>query len=101
MAPLAGVLYLLAAQSAILAENFLRGRLLHVAGLIPVALFAIVTLLLCQLLKSVNRNLAWLAAYFNLFGLMLKAFEWHFRGANVALVFHRLYVRFVTSVVTA
>ena len=90
-ARLSGVFYLLAVLSAAFAESFVRGRLLYAAGLIPVASFAVVTLLLCQLLKPVNRNLAWLAALFNLFGLMLEALEWHFRGVNIALVFHGLY----------
>ena len=90
-ARLAGVFYLLAVLSAAFTESFVRGRLLYAAGLVPVASFAVVTLLLCQLLKPVNRNLAWLAALFNLFGLTLEAFEWHFRGVNIALVFHGLY----------
>ncbi|MGB8031997.1 MAG: DUF4386 domain-containing protein [Terracidiphilus sp.] len=77
--------------AAAFAESFVRGKLLYAAGLIPVASFAVVTLLLYQLLKPVNRNLAWLAALFNLFGLMLEAFEWHLRGVNIALVFHGLY----------
>ena len=90
-ARLAGVFYLLAVLSAAFAESFVHGRLLYAAGLIPVASFAVVTLLLCQLLKPVNRNLAWVAALFNLFGLTLEALEWHFRGVNIALVFHGLY----------
>jgi Domain of unknown function (DUF4386) len=90
-ARLAGVFYLLAVLSAVLLEGFVRGKLLYVAGLVPVASFAVVTLLLFELLSPVNRKLAWLAALFNLFGLMLEALEWHFRGANIALVFHGLY----------
>jgi hypothetical protein len=82
---------LLAVLSAVFAEAFIRGRLLYAAGLIPVASFAIVTLLLYWLLSPVNRSLALLAAIFNFVSLTLEAFELHLRGANIALVFHGLY----------
>jgi hypothetical protein len=90
-ASLAGVFYFMAVLSAVFAESFVRGRLLYAVGLIPVASFAVVTVLLWQFLRPVNRNLAGLAALSNLFGLMLEAFEWHFRGVNIALAFHGLY----------
>lgn len=90
-ARVAGVFYLLAVLSAVFAEAFVRGRLLYAAGLIPVMSFAIVTLLLYQVVKPVNRSLAWLAAFFNLVGLTLEALEFHLRGANIALIFHGLY----------
>lgn len=98
-ARVAGVFYLLAVLSAIFAEAFVRGRLLYAAGLIPVVSFAIVTLLLYQLLKPVNRSLAWLAALFNLVSLTLEAFEFHLRGANIALIFHGLYCLLIGSLV--
>lgn len=82
---------MLAVLSAISVEAFVRGRLLYAAGLIPVVSFAIVTLLLYQLLKPVNRSLAPLAAFFNIVGLTLEALEFHLRGANIALIFHGLY----------
>jgi hypothetical protein len=50
-ARIAGVFDLLAVLTAAFAEGFVRGRLLYAAGLIPVACFAVVTLLLYQLLK--------------------------------------------------
>jgi hypothetical protein len=90
-ARVAGIFYLLAVLSAVFAEVFVRGRLLYEAGLIPVVSFAIVTLLLYQFLKPVNRSLAWLAAFFNFVGLTLEALEFHLRGANIALIFHGLY----------
>src|SRR5271170_6323464 len=90
-ARIAGGFYLLAVLSAVLIEAFVRGRLLYAAGLIPVVSFAIVTLLLYQLLKPVNRGLAWLAAFFNLVSLTMEALEFHFLGANIALIFHGLY----------
>jgi Domain of unknown function (DUF4386) len=90
-ARIAGVFYLLAVLTAAFAEGFVRGRLLYVAGLLPVACFVVVTLLLYQLFKPVNRGLAWLAALSNLVGLTLEALELHLSGANVALIFHGLY----------
>jgi Domain of unknown function (DUF4386) len=90
-ARVAGVFYFLAALTAALAESFVRGRLLYVAGFIPVAAFIVVTLLLYQIFKPVNRSLALLAALLNLVGLTFEALEWDLRGVNVALIFHGLY----------
>jgi hypothetical protein len=90
-ARVAGVFYLLAVLTAAFAEGFVRGRLLYVAGLLPVAAFIVVTLLLYQLFKPVNRSLALLAACINLVGLAFEALEWHLWGVNVALIFHGLY----------
>jgi Domain of unknown function (DUF4386) len=87
----AGVFYLLAVLTAAFAEGFLGGRLPHVTGLIPVACFVVVTLLLYQLLKSVNSRLALLAALFNLVGLIFEALALHLWGVNIALIFHGLY----------
>ena len=90
-ARVAGVFYLLAVLTAAFAEGFVRGRWLYAAGLIPVACFVTVTVLLYQLFKPMNRGLALLAAIFNLVGLSFEALELHFWGANVALIFHGLY----------
>lgn len=90
-ARVAGGFYLLAVLSAVFAEAFVRGRWLYAAGLIPVVSFAIVTLLLYRLLKPVNTGLAWLAAFCNLVSLIMEALEFHFLGANIALIFHGLY----------
>jgi len=98
-ARVAGVLYLLAVLTAAFAESFVRGRLLYAAGLIPVAAFVVVTLLLYQLFKPVNRSLASLAALFNLVGLTFEALEWHLRGVNIALIFHGLYCLLVSVLV--
>lgn len=65
-ARLACVFYLTAVLSSIFVESFVRGRLLYAAGLIPVASFAVLTLLFRKILKPVNGNLAWLSALFNL-----------------------------------
>jgi phosphoglycerol transferase MdoB-like AlkP superfamily enzyme len=87
----AGVFYLLAVLTAAFAEGFVRGRLLYVAGLIPVACFVVVTLLFYQLFKPVNRKFALLAALFNLVSLTFEALELHLWGVNIALIFHGLY----------
>lgn len=90
-AKVAGIFYLLAVVTAAFAEGFVRGRLLHAAGLIPVACFVVVTLLFYQLFKPMNRSLASLAAISNLTGLTFEALEFHLWGANVALIFHGVY----------
>jgi hypothetical protein len=87
----AGIFYLLAVLTAAFAEGFVRGRLLHAVGLIPVASFVVVTLLVYQLFKPVNRSLALLAAVCNLVGLTFEALELHLWGVNIALIFHGLY----------
>ena len=87
----AGIFYFFAVLTAILAEGFVRGKLLYAAGLIPVACFVIVTLLLYQLFKVANGRLALLAALLNCIGFAFEALEWHLWGVNVALMFHGLY----------
>lgn len=90
-ARVAGLFYVLAVLAAGFAEGFVRGKLLYVAGLVPVACFVLVTLLLYQLFKPVQGNLAFLAACSNVIGLAFEALELHIRGVNVALVFHGVY----------
>jgi hypothetical protein len=90
-ARVAGLFYLLAVLTAAFAEGFVRGKLLYVAGFIPVACFVVVTLLFYRLFKAVNRRLALLAALLNLVGLAFEALELHLWGANIALIFHGLY----------
>jgi len=90
-ARVAGLFYVLAVLSAAFAEGFVRGKLLYAAGLIPVLCFVVVTVLLYQLFKPVNQNLALLAASSNIIGLAFEALELHIRGVNVALIFHGVY----------
>jgi Domain of unknown function (DUF4386) len=90
-ARVAGIFYLFAVLTAVFAEGFVRGKLLYVAGLLPVVCFAVVTLLLYQLFRPVNKNVALLATLSNLVGLSFEALEWHLWGVNVALIFHGLY----------
>jgi hypothetical protein len=77
--------------TAVFAEGFVRGKLLYAAGLIPVACFVVVTLLLYQLFKPVDRSLALLAMLSNLVSLTFEVLELHLRGVNIALIFHGLY----------
>jgi hypothetical protein len=90
-ARIAGVFYLLAVLTAVFDEGLVRGRLLFVAGLIPVACFVVVTLLLFQLFRPVNGSFALLAALSNFVSLTFEALEMHLWGVNVALIFHGLY----------
>ena len=90
-ARIAGIFYLLAVLSAVLAEAFLHGRLLRAVGLVPIVSFAIVTLLLYRLFKPVNSILALFVMLFNLISLTMEAVEFHPFGANIALIFHGLY----------
>jgi len=90
-ARLAGVLYLLAVLTAAFAETFVHGKLLFAVGLVPVACFVVVTILLYRIFKPVNRSLSLLAAFFNFVGLSLEALELHLWGVNIALLFHGLY----------
>lgn len=91
MARMAGAFYVLAVLTAVLVEAFVRGRLLLALGLVPIACFVLVTLLVSALVAQVGRGLALLAALFGLVGLGFEALELHLWGANVALIFHGLY----------
>ena len=90
-ARLAGAFYLLSVLTAVLAETFVRGRLLYAVGLIPVLCFTGVTLLLYRIFRPVNRTVSFLAASANLVGLSFEALELHLLGLNMALVFHGIY----------
>jgi len=88
---IAGGFYVLAVVTAIAGEGFLRGRLAYAIGLIAVACFVVVTLVVYFLFKPVSSGLSFLATLSGLIGLSLEALELHFRGANIALIFHGLY----------
>jgi hypothetical protein len=90
-ARIAGVFYLLAVMTAVSGESFLRGRLSYAAGLIAVACFVVVTLVLYDIFKPVNRSISLLAAASNLVGLSFEALRWNPRGVDIAMAFHGLY----------
>jgi hypothetical protein len=89
-ARIAGVLYLFSVLTAVSGEAFLRGRLSFAAGFIAVSGMVAVTLLLYDILKTVGRNLAFLAASLNVVCLTFEALRWDPQGVNIAMVFHGL-----------
>jgi hypothetical protein len=90
-ARIAGALYLVSVVTAASTELFVRGRLNIAGGLIAVAVMAVVTLLLYDIFKPVNRGLSLLAAFFSLVGLTFEAIRLQPRGVNVAIVFAGFY----------
>jgi hypothetical protein len=90
-ARIAGALYLLSVVTAACAELFLHGRLNIAGGLVANAGMAVVTLLLYDIFKPVNRGLSLLAAFFAIAGLTFEAIRSQPRGLNVAIVFAGFY----------
>jgi hypothetical protein len=90
-ARIAGGLYLLSFLTAAFTELFARGSLNFAGGLVAVLGMVVVTLLLYDILRPVNRSLALLAAFFGLVGLSFEALRLQPRGVNVAIVFAGLY----------
>jgi hypothetical protein len=88
---IAGALYLLSVLTAALTELFVRGRMNIAGGLIAIAVMGVVTLLLYDIFRPVNRSLSLLAAFFSLVGLAFEVFRWQPQGVNVAIVFAGFY----------
>ena len=85
-ARIAGVLSLLSLLAAVFGEFVIRrfeiaGDLLAVSGNI------VVTLLLYDIFKPVNRGLSLVAASFNLVGLTCGALRWNPQGVDIPVVF--------------
>ena len=85
-ARLAGVLSLVSLLAAVFGEFVIRrfeiaGDLLAVSGNI------VVTLLLYDIFKPVNRGLSLVAACFNLVGLTCGALRWNPQGVDIPVVF--------------
>ena len=85
-ARIAGVLSLLSLLAAVFGEFVIRrfeiaGDLLAVSGNI------VVTLLLYDIFKPVNRGLSLVAASFNLVGLICGALRWNPQGVDIPIVF--------------
>jgi hypothetical protein len=83
----AGVLSLLSLLTASFTELFVRGKLNIAGGLIAVSAMVVVTLLLYDIFKPVNRSLSLLAASFNFVGLTFEALRWQPHAVNIAIVF--------------
>jgi Domain of unknown function (DUF4386) len=90
-ARIAGALYLLSVLTAAFTELLARGRWNIAGGLIAVAIMVVVTLLLYEIFKPVNRGLSLLAAFFGLVGLGFEAFRWQPQGVNIAIVLAGFY----------
>lgn len=90
-ARLAGVFYLASVLTAVFAEFFAPGKLGVAAIVIPVACYALVTLLLYSIFRVVSARVALLAALFSLAGLTLEVFQWQPRGMNAAVVLHGVF----------
>jgi hypothetical protein len=90
-ARIAGALYLLSVVTAAFTELYVRGGLNIAGGLIAVAVMVVVTLLVYDILKPVNRGLCLLAAFFSLVGLGFEALRLQPHGVNIAIVFAGFY----------
>jgi hypothetical protein len=88
---IAGALYLLSFVTAAITELFARGWVNFAGGLFAVLGMLVVTLLIYEVFKPVNRKLSLLAAFFALVGLSFEALRLQPRGMNVAIVFAGLY----------
>jgi hypothetical protein len=90
-ARMAGALNFFSLITVGLTESFVRGTLNFVGGYIGIASNVVVTLLLYDIFKPVNRRLSLLAASFALVGLTFEAFRWQPQGVNIAIVVHGFY----------
>jgi hypothetical protein len=90
-ARMAGVLNLFSLLTAGLTETFVHGRLNYVGGYIAISSMVVVTLLLYDIFKPVNRCLCLLAASFAFAGLSFEVLRWQPQGVNIAIVVHGFY----------
>ena len=88
---IAGVLFLISVLTAGAGEVFFHGKMLVALGLVAVACYVAVTLLLYGIFKPVQKGIAVLAVSFNLIGLSLEAIQFKPKGVDIALVFHGIY----------
>jgi hypothetical protein len=90
-ARIAGALYLLSFLTAAFAELFTRGRLNLAVGLVAILGMLVMTVLLYDVFKPINRHLSLLAMFFGLVGLCFEALRLQPRGVNLAIVFAGVY----------
>jgi hypothetical protein len=90
-ARMAGASYLLSVLTAAFTELFVHGRLNIAGGLLAVSIMVVVTLLVYEIFKPVNRRLSSLAAFLSLVGLTFEALRLQPHGVNIAIVFAGLY----------
>jgi Domain of unknown function (DUF4386) len=85
-ARIAGVLALLSLLAAVFGEFFLR-RLEFAGDLMAASGMGVVTLLLYDIFRPVNRDLSLLASLFNLVGLSFGVLGWNPWGVDITAVF--------------
>ena len=90
-ARIAGALYLLSVLAAASAEMLVHGGLNVAGSLIAVFGMIVATLLFYGTLSPVNRGLCFLAASFNLVGLIFELLRVQPQGVNIAIVFDGFY----------
>ena len=90
-ARMAGALNLFSLLTVGLTESFIRGNWHFVGGYIGISCMVVVTLLLYDIFKAVNRRLSLLAASIALMGLTFEAFRWQPQGMNLAIIVHGFY----------
>jgi len=90
-ARIAGALYSFAIVTAVLGEFVIHGKLGLALGLIAVACYLAVTLLVYAIFQPVSRILSLVAVGFSCAGLALEALRWDPRGIDVAMVLHAVY----------
>lgn len=91
---IAALFYFLAVLTAVFGEFVTQRRLGLVAILIPVACYALTTLLLYAILRPVGVSVALLMASSSFVGLGLEVTQWQPHGVDIAMVFHGLYCLF-------
>jgi hypothetical protein len=96
---LAGLLFLLSVAAALSGEFLAHGRLEIALGLIAVACYAGVTLLIYNIFKPVHARAAMLAVSANFAGLLLEALGWNPRGVDIAMIFHAAYCLLLGSLI--
>jgi len=87
----AGALNIFSILTTGITETFVRGRFNLVGGYIAILSMVVVTLLLYDIFKPVNRRLSLIAASFAFVGLIFEALRWQPHGVNIAIVFHGFY----------
>ena len=90
-ARMAGGFYFFGLLTAAFTEIFVRGRLNFAGGYIAISGMVVVTLLVYDIFKPVNRGLSLLAAFLSFVGLSFEALRLQPQGLNMAMVFTGFY----------
>jgi hypothetical protein len=90
-ARITGALYLFTVVTAVVGEVFFHNKLSIAIGVIAVAGYVAVTLLIYQIFRSVNPTIALCAAVINLIGLGFEALIFHPHHLNLGMILHAVY----------